>query len=167
MSTTNSAGSHSHTLKGTSTYAAGSHRHDYADLVGEGTVGPQGPAGPAGPPGVEDPATAARLDALEARVAALEGTPPPPPPPASRPFPPPVTARTVAVPASIDATGATNAAAALQTFLASVPDGSGITFPAGGIYRLDRGISLQNRHNLVFEGNGATLRLDGSGASMS
>src|SRR5574343_1805274 len=173
MSTTNSAGSHSHTLKGTSTYAAGSHRHDYTDLVGEGVpgpagpTGPTGPTGPAGPPGVEDPATSARIDALEARVAALEGTPPPPPPPpASRPFPAPVTTRTVAVPATIDATGATDVAGALQTFLASVPDGSVITFPAGGIYRLDRGISLQSRHNLVFEGNGATLRLAGSGASM-
>src|SRR5574343_237072 len=173
MSTTNSAGSHSHTLKGPSTYAAGSHRHDYTDLVGAGVpgpagpTGPTGPTGPAGPPGVEDPATSARIDALEARVASLEGMPPPPPPPpASRPFPAPVTTRTVAVPATIDATGATDVAGALQTFLASVPDGSVITFPAGGIYRLDRGISLQNRHNLVFEGNGATLRLAGSGASM-
>src|SRR5574343_1429893 len=173
MSTTNSAGSHSHTLKGTSTYAAGSHRHDYTDLVGEGVpgpagpTGPTGPTGPAGPPGVEDPATSARIDALEARVAALEGTPPPPPPPpASRPFPAPVTTRTVAVPATIDATGATDVAGALASFIASVPDGSVVTFPLGATYRVSRGIALTGRRNLVLAGNGAKIISVGSMGSM-
>jgi hypothetical protein len=72
----------------------------------------------------------------------------------------------VYVPTTIDSTGATNAAAALQSFIGSVPDGSVIVFKAGGVYRMDRGLSVQNRHNLVFEGNGATLRANGSSGSM-
>jgi hypothetical protein len=69
----------------------------------------------------------------------------------------------VTVPTTIDATGATNAAAALQSFVNGVPDGSVIVFRAGAIYRMDRGLLLVNRHNLVFEGNGATLRATGAG----
>ena len=86
----------------------------------------------------------------------------PTPPLGTRPFPAPTTTRTVAVPTTIDATGTTDAAAALQAFLATVPDGSVIVFKAGGVYRMDRGLSVQNRHNLVFEGNGATLRMSGT-----
>jgi hypothetical protein len=89
-----------------------------------------------------------------------------PAPAGARPFAAPVTTRTVTVPSTIDSTGATNAAAALQTFIGSVPDGSVIVFKAGGIYRMDRGIVVQNRHNLVFDGNGATLRSTGNGSSM-
>jgi hypothetical protein len=63
----------------------------------------------------------------------------------------------VPVPASIDATGTNDASAALVSFLATVPDGSTIVFKAGGVYRMDHGLKFSNRHNLVFEGNGATL----------
>ncbi len=70
----------------------------------------------------------------------------------------------LAVPASIDATGTTNASADLLSFIASVPDGSTIVFQAGGTYRLNHGLALTNRHNLVFEGNGATLHAMGSGS---
>ena len=70
------------------------------------------------------------------------------------------------MPPTIDSPVATSAAAALQSFIGSVPDGSVIVFKAGGVYRMDRGIALQNRHNLVFEGNGATLRSTGDGSSM-
>ena len=52
MSTTNAGGSHSHTLNGPKTLAAGSHQHIYTDLVG--------------------PDLTARIDALTARVVALE-----------------------------------------------------------------------------------------------
>jgi hypothetical protein len=89
-------------------------------------------------------------------------TPTATPPSGSRPFAAPVTSRTVTVPSTIDSTGATNAAAALQSFVNSVPDGSVVVFRAGGIYRMDRGLFVMNRHHLVFEGNGATLRATGS-----
>jgi hypothetical protein len=65
----------------------------------------------------------------------------------------------VRVPASIDATGASDTSAALNSFIAGVTDGSTIVFPSCGTYRLDQGIQLANRHNLVFEGNGTTLRV--------
>lgn len=87
---------------------------------------------------------------------------PTPTPSTTGPFAAPVTSRTVTVPTTIDSTGATNAGAALQTFINGVPDGSVIVFKAGGIYRLDRGIFLVNRHHLVFDGNGATVRSNGS-----
>ena len=68
---------------------------------------------------------------------------------------------TVQVPASIDATGLADASAPLIAFLDSVPDGSTIEFPAGGIYRMDAGLKFLDRHDLTFEGNGATLRSNG------
>jgi len=64
----------------------------------------------------------------------------------------------IAVPASIDATGATNVSTALSNFFATVPDGSTIVFKAGGIYQVQPGLRLSNRRNLVFEGNGATIK---------
>jgi hypothetical protein len=79
----------------------------------------------------------------------------------ARPFAAPVTTRTVSVPSTIDSTGATNAGPALQSFVNGVPDGSVIVFRAGAVYRMDRGLFLVNRHHLVFEGNGATLRSTG------
>ena len=88
------------------------------------------------------------------------------PPPSIRPFPAPVTTRTVTVPASIDATGSSDVGAALNAFVATVSDGSIIAFPAGATYRLDKGIQIANRHNLVFAGNGATLRV-GSGGGLN
>ena len=45
-----------------------------------------------------------------------------------------------------------------------MPDGSTIVFRAGTTYRLDHGIKLVNRHHLTFEGNGATLKANGSGS---
>ena len=86
--------------------------------------------------------------------------------PVARPFPAPATTTTYTVPATIDATGATNAAAALNTFIGSVPNGSVIAFKAGGTYLLQSGLVVQGRSNLVFEGNGATLLGEGSTASM-
>jgi hypothetical protein len=87
------------------------------------------------------------------------------PAPASTPMPTftpvPVTGG-IAVPSTIDATGATDAAAALMLFVSSVPDGSTIVFKAGGVYRMDQSLSFSDRHNLIFEGNGATLRSNGA-----
>ena len=68
---------------------------------------------------------------------------------------------TIQVPASIDSTGVADASAPLIAFLDSVPDGSTIEFPAGGIYRMDAGLKFLDRHDLTFEGNGATLRSNG------
>ena len=67
----------------------------------------------------------------------------------------------IAVPASIDATGASDASVALNRFVARVPKGSTIVFKAGGRYRMDTALKFANRTGLTFEGNGATLRSNG------
>lgn len=75
----------------------------------------------------------------------------------ARPFAAPVTTATYTVPGTIDHTGATNAAALLNTFVGTVPDGSIIDFAIpGGVYRMDSGLYFASRHNLIFEGNGTT-----------
>ena len=81
--------------------------------------------------------------------------------PPSCPFLAPVTTQTLDVPDSIDATGASDASAALQTWLNSVPDGSTIVFKAGGTYRMDLGLIANGRSNLILDGNGATLQSNG------
>ena len=87
-------------------------------------------------------------------------------PTGASPFAAPVTTATYTVPASIDATGATDVSAALNAWIQGVPDGSVISFPAKGVYKLGKGIQLGNRHNLVFQGNGATLRASGAGSDL-
>jgi hypothetical protein len=67
----------------------------------------------------------------------------------------------VAIPSSIDATGKTDASAALTAFFKSVPAGSTIQFKADGVYRMDIGLVVTRRDNLVLEGNGATLKSTG------
>ncbi len=76
------------------------------------------------------------------------------------PTPAPVVAG-IAVPATIDATGSSDASSALIAFVNTVPDGSTIVFKAGGVYRMDAALKFAHRHNLTFEGNGATLRANG------
>lgn len=46
----------------------------------------------------------------------------------------------------------------LNSWLATVPDGSTIVFARNGCYQLDRTFHIDNRENLILEGNGATLR---------
>jgi hypothetical protein len=87
-------------------------------------------------------------------------TPTPTPKPTPTPTPTPAPAG-IAVPASIDSTGATDASAALYAWVRTVPDGSTIVFKAGGYYRMDTGLIVNGRHNLTFEGNGATLKSNG------
>jgi hypothetical protein len=65
------------------------------------------------------------------------------------------------VPASIDATGLSDASAALNSFVGSVPNGSTIVFKAGATYRMDTALKFANRTGLTFEGNGSTLRSNG------
>lgn len=105
------------------------------------------------------------------------GTPTPTPDPAARPTKTPAptaapTAKPTAtaqpptgssypVPASIDATGATDVSAALKTFVNSVPDGSTIAFKAAAVYRLDKALQFSRHHHLTLDGNGATLKAGG------
>jgi hypothetical protein len=63
----------------------------------------------------------------------------------------------VNVPAAIDASGRTDVTTALHEFLAHVPNGSTIAFGAGGRYRVEGTLRLTDRHDLTFEGNGATI----------
>jgi hypothetical protein len=88
----------------------------------------------------------------------------------TRPFPVPVTTRTVTVPASIDATGSSDVSTALMGFIHSVPDGSLINFPSAAIYRIDKAVEFSSRHNLILDGNGCTLKytsVTGTGESHS
>jgi hypothetical protein len=73
-------------------------------------------------------------------------------------LPPVATPGNYTVPASIDATGATDVSTALSNFIASVPDGSTITFPSGGSYRVDTPITMTNRNGLTFVGNSSTIK---------
>lgn len=61
------------------------------------------------------------------------------------------------VPSTIDATGATDVTTALNAYFDGVPDGRTIVFPAGGRYRIEGTLSLENRHDIVIEGRGATF----------
>jgi hypothetical protein len=87
--------------------------------------------------------------------------PTPTPTPAATPTPTP-SSGAVQVPSTIDASGASDASAALNAFVKSVPDGSTILFKAGGIYRMDHALRVSGRHDLVFDGQNATLRANGS-----
>jgi hypothetical protein len=46
----------------------------------------------------------------------------------------------------------------LLRWIASVPDDSVLLFARGGCYRLDGSLRIENRSQLVFDGNGATFR---------
>jgi hypothetical protein len=71
------------------------------------------------------------------------------------------------VPATINATCASNVSPALNAWIASRPDGSTLTFPSGACYRLggDQGIIIKGRNNLTLVGTGSTLQLRTTGAS--
>ncbi len=61
-------------------------------------------------------------------------------------------------PDSIPHDGSADATAALNAWVASVPDGSSLGFRAGSIYRLDGTLVLAGRRNLAIDGHGATLK---------
>jgi hypothetical protein len=65
---------------------------------------------------------------------------------------------TVNVPASITADCSADVTGQLRTFVASVSDGSTISFPAHACYRIDGTVVLAHRANLAIDGNGATLK---------
>ena len=95
------------------------------------------------------------------RTATPVPTPRPTLVPTATPVPTPRPTAAGSLPSSIDATGTRDASAALISFLKTVPDGSTILFQAGGVYRMDSALRLDGRHNLTFEGNGATLKSNG------
>jgi hypothetical protein len=106
------------------------------------------------PTPVETPA----LDPSPTPDATLTAAPTQPPVPATAAKP---VVAGIAVPASIDATGSVDSSAALNAWIANVPDGSTIVFQAGGTYRLSSAIKFGRRHNFTLEGNGATLKAGG------
>ncbi|MGY2002867.1 hypothetical protein [Blastococcus sp. SYSU DS1024] len=62
------------------------------------------------------------------------------------------------VPAGIAADCSTDVTAALNEWLASVPDRSEVLFDEQACYRVDGSLTLEGRADLVIEGNGATFR---------
>ena len=71
--------------------------------------------------------------------------------------------RKLAVPTSIDASGATDVSSKLQAFINDAPNGSTIRLRAGGTYRLGEVLRLRGKQRITIDGNGATLKLSGSG----
>jgi hypothetical protein len=82
------------------------------------------------------------------------GRPKPTPTPTPTPTPPPG----IPVPVSIASDCSVDITAALNAFIASVPDGNTVVFAADGCYRLEQQLLLDQRTNLVLDGNGAELR---------
>lgn len=64
----------------------------------------------------------------------------------------------VAAPVSIAKDCSVDVTAPLLTWIASVPDGSTLSFPSNGCYRIEGTLAIKGRANLVFDGNGATFR---------
>jgi hypothetical protein len=66
---------------------------------------------------------------------------------------------------NIDATGKLDVTDPLNAYLAGVPNGSVIQFPAGARYRAEGVIRLIDKNDIVIEGNGATIfaTTDGGG----
>jgi hypothetical protein len=61
------------------------------------------------------------------------------------------------VPPEIDPTGAVDVTSALNAYLLRVSDGSTVVFPAQSRYRIEGTLRLENRRNIVIEGQGATF----------
>jgi hypothetical protein len=88
-------------------------------------------------------------------------TPTKAPVPTPKPTPAPTSATTKVVPSTIDSTGSSDVSGALATWIKAQPDGSTMVFKAGGTYRVDTALRVEGRNNLVFDGNGSTLRIAG------
>lgn len=68
------------------------------------------------------------------------------------------------VPRQIDPTGKEEVSAQLNKFLAEVPDGAAIRFPAGAVYRCELPLVLKDRKDLSIDGQGATIIAKTTGA---
>jgi parallel beta helix pectate lyase-like protein len=87
-------------------------------------------------------------------------------PPSAQPLlPPPTSTATVAVPASIDATGATDVTGQLTRFFEHVQSGTTVVFPAHAIYKFDGSLVVYHAANLTIDGNGGVLKTETTGAS--
>jgi hypothetical protein len=64
-------------------------------------------------------------------------------------------ANTYVVPTAIDATGRTDVSSGLNAFIAAVPDGGTIVFPANGHYRIERTLVVENKTHVTINGNGS------------
>lgn len=64
----------------------------------------------------------------------------------------------IAVPTSIAKDCSVDVTGKLLSWIGSVPDGSTLSFPSDGCYRIDGMLRIDGRANLRFEGNGATFR---------
>lgn len=67
------------------------------------------------------------------------------------------------IPASVDKTGATNCHDALEAYLNSCPPGTKVAFDPAGIYRVDTALKIQGRVNLDLNGQGCTVKANGTG----
>lgn len=67
-------------------------------------------------------------------------------------------ADTQSVPLSIESDCSVDVTAKLLTWIASVADGSTLSFTPEGCYRIDGVLKVSDRHDLTFEGNNATFR---------
>jgi hypothetical protein len=67
------------------------------------------------------------------------------------------------VPGNIDATGTADVTTALNSFFAGLANGTTVSFPAGGLYRIEGTLLLQNKSNITIDGNGAMLFAETTG----
>jgi hypothetical protein len=72
---------------------------------------------------------------------------------------------TYRAPSSIPADCSVDVTQQLLDWIASVPNNSTLTFPAGACYRVDGTLLVRNRTALTFEGNGATFKAGTTGGS--
>ena len=72
--------------------------------------------------------------------------------------PPAMASQGTLAPTSIASDCSTDVSAALSDWIASLPDSSTVTFPAGACYLVPASIRLPERKGLTFNGNGATFK---------
>lgn len=61
------------------------------------------------------------------------------------------------VPASINATGATDVTREMNEFLASLPPDAVVNFPSGAVYRAEGTLVVSGKHRITLDGDGATI----------
>ncbi|MDR7544704.1 MAG: right-handed parallel beta-helix repeat-containing protein [Armatimonadota bacterium] len=76
-----------------------------------------------------------------------------PPSHVSAQLPGPTPAAVYEPPATISSDGSADVTAALNAWLANVPNGATVRFRPGAVYRIDREITLTDRRGLTFEGD--------------
>ncbi len=129
-----------------------------------GTTSPTAvPTGTAAPAPIGTASPTARPTAVVTPVPTSAATPAPQPTPTATPAPTATPTATpagsvYAVPASIDGSGGTDVAAALNHFVATVPNGGTVAFPAGKTYKVSGQFLVDHRSGLTFLGNGSTIK---------